>query len=73
MFGNKNETILVEGMMCEHCAAHVKTALSALEGVNDVKVDLKAKKVTIKAKRELEDAELQAAIEKAGYRYGGRI
>ena len=72
MFGNKVETIVVEGMMCEHCAGRVKAALGALEGVKDVKVDLAAKQVSIKTKRDLSEEELKATVEGAGYKYGGR-
>ena len=30
------KVIRVEGMMCEHCVAHVKKALEAVEGVTAV-------------------------------------
>lgn len=73
MFGNKVTTIRVDGMMCEHCAAHVKDALSALEGVSGVKVDLGAKTAAIKSKRVFSEEELQTAIEKAGYKYQGKV
>ena len=71
MFGSKTITVGVEGMMCEHCAAHVKDALCKLDGVNSAKVDLAGKKVDIKAKRELSEAELKSAIEEAGYTFAG--
>ena len=73
MFGNKITSIKVEGMMCEHCASHVKDALSKLEGVSGVKVDLSNKKADIKAKRDLNEEELRTAIEGAGYHYAGMI
>ncbi len=40
-------TLNVEGMSCSHCENSIKKSLGALNGVNSVKVDLKAKKVTV--------------------------
>ncbi|MDD4699545.1 MAG: copper chaperone CopZ [Oscillospiraceae bacterium] len=37
----------VEGMSCSHCENAVKHAVGALEGVNQVLVDLKGKSVTV--------------------------
>ena len=71
MFGNEKQTIKVEGMMCEHCAAHVKEALCKVEGVKGVKVDLAGKKVEIKSKGVIDEAKFKEAVEGAGYRYGG--
>lgn len=38
----------VKGMSCEHCEKAVKNALSDLNGVNDVKVDVQNDKVDVK-------------------------
>ena len=32
--------IMINGMMCAHCTAHVEKALGTLEGVASVKADL---------------------------------
>ncbi len=56
----------VEGMMCQNCARHVKEAVLTLEGVKNVEVDLKKKKVLVEA----DSADLQAierVITDAGY------
>ncbi len=37
----------VEGMSCSHCENAVKKAVSALDGVKTVDVDLEAKTVTV--------------------------
>ena len=37
----------VEGMSCSHCENAVKKAVGALDGVNQVLVDLKGKSVTV--------------------------
>lgn len=45
---NEKSAILnVEGMSCGHCKAAVEKAVSALDGVSKVEVDLNAKKVSI--------------------------
>lgn len=62
----KEKTVLnVEGMMCEHCAARVEKALSAVAGVKKVKVDLAAKTATVVGDADL--AALKAAVTEAGY------
>ena len=68
MFGSKKQTLVVEGMMCEHCAAHVKEALEKIEGVTGAKVDLKEKTATVKVKEGLEESVYRQAIEDAGYK-----
>ena len=35
--------ILIEGMSCEHCVAHVKDALEGIDGVASVLVNLEGK------------------------------
>ena len=37
----------VEGMSCNHCVNSIKSAVGAIQGVENVEVDLKAKKVTV--------------------------
>ena len=51
-----------------HCAGRVENALTALDGVKAVKVNLSAKQVTITLVREVPDDALKEAVEKAGYR-----
>ena len=42
------KTVLnVEGMSCSHCENAIKKAVGALQGVNEVVVDLKGKIVTV--------------------------
>lgn len=57
----------VEGMMCDHCRAHVEKALNALEGVSaHVTLDPAVAVVEFSG-REYSFAELQEAVEAAGY------
>ncbi len=60
------KTFTVEGMSCQHCVKAVKNALSHLEGVRSVEVDLATKKVEVEGEN-LQDAILKEAIEDAGY------
>lgn len=59
--------MMIEGMSCNHCKMRVEKALSELEGVNNVSVDLEAKKATLDIVAEVGDAILKEAVEDAGY------
>ena len=51
LFGKEKgeETLLkVEGMSCQHCVGKVQKGLSALEGVQEVAVDLERKEVRVR-------------------------
>ena len=60
------KTLIIEGMMCGHCAAHVERALNALPGVQ-AKVDLQRKAAVVQAAQEVQDDVLRQAVENAGY------
>ncbi len=60
------KTYSVPGMHCGHCKAAVSRELEAVAGVQGVEVDLETKLVTVHGEA-LEDAELVAAIDEAGY------
>ncbi|HIZ12265.1 MAG TPA: heavy metal translocating P-type ATPase [Candidatus Eubacterium faecavium] len=62
----KKPYIEIDGMMCEHCEAHVTEALNKI-GVK-VKADHNAKKAYIES-GDAEDEEIRAAVEGAGYKY----
>lgn len=57
--------ILIEGMQCEHCVGHVKEALSSLEGVVAVEVNLKGKYALVDT--DVSNEKLTEAIEDEGY------
>ncbi|MHB8063304.1 MAG: copper chaperone CopZ [Ruminiclostridium sp.] len=44
---NEVKILNVEGMSCSHCENSVKKAVGALNGIVNVSVDLKSKKVSI--------------------------
>lgn len=68
MFGSKKQKLIVDGMMCQHCAAHVAEAISNIEGVKSVKVDLPSKTVVVNVDKPLGKEVYEKAIEEAGYR-----
>lgn len=61
------KTIKIEGMMCMHCVEHVNKALSEIQGVTAVDVNLKKKTATVEIECTVTDDMLKAAIEAAGY------
>lgn len=67
----KHETELkIEGMMCEHCKAHVAKALNGLEGA-EAEVNLDAGTAVVRSQEEIADDVFKAAIEDAGYELKG--
>ncbi len=57
----------VEGMMCQHCVAHVKKALEGVDGVEEAVVDLDAKSAVAKLSADVADEALVGAVVDAGY------
>lgn len=57
----------VEGMMCQHCVAHVKTALEGVAGVEKAEVDLKKKSAVVTLSGEVSSEALISAVTEAGY------
>lgn len=62
--------ILIEGMSCNHCVNHVKEALSEVNGVTNVEVDLAAK-YAIAEGNGITNEDIKFAIEDAGYEVVG--
>jgi copper chaperone len=56
----------IEGMSCAHCVAHVEAALSGIQGVSSVQVDLAAKSAVVMGDS-MDDERLKAAVADAGY------
>ncbi|HEY5011120.1 MAG TPA: heavy-metal-associated domain-containing protein [Acidimicrobiia bacterium] len=61
------QVFTVEGMSCGHCVNAVTEQISSLDGVQRVDVDLGTGAVTVMALRELDELEVGAAVEEAGY------
>ena len=60
------KTIKINGMMCNHCKAHVEQALNALDGVT-AEVSLEDKAAYLTLDREVGDDVLKKAVTDAGY------
>lgn len=56
----------IDGMMCQHCVAHVKKALEGVDGVQSASVDLDSKSAVVTSDSDNSDA-LIAAVKEAGY------
>lgn len=66
------ETLAVPEVHCGHCVSSIEGAVSSLQGVNAVKVDLDKRDVTV----EFDDAAVKldaiiSVIEEQGYDVGG--
>ena len=61
------KVVTVDGMMCMHCVAHVKDALSKVEGVSDVLVSLDEKTAILNCTENVTDQMLSDAVTNAGY------
>ena len=57
----------VTGMTCGHCVNAVTTALTKLDGVRDVAVNLDSGVVTLSSDVALDDDSVRAAVDEAGY------
>ncbi|WP_026496925.1 heavy metal translocating P-type ATPase [Butyrivibrio sp. WCD3002] len=70
---NNEMKITVNGMMCEHCEAHVKKALEAIDGIESAVASHKDNLVTITNSKDVDEAVIKAAVEEAGYEFAGVI
>ncbi len=60
--------VSIEGMCCDHCAARVEKALSAVGGVVSADVKLKKNLAVIRSREEVSDEEIKRVVEEAGYK-----
>ena len=65
------KTILVEGMMCEHCENAVRTALESVDGVISASADHQSGKVTVTFSEGTDTGAFAGAVSEAGYDYKG--
>ncbi len=61
------KTMKIEGMSCMHCAGRVESALKAVPGVADAKVNLEKKEAVITLSENVPASRLMGAVEEAGY------
>ncbi len=60
----KMKTVYIDGMMCEHCAARVKAAFEAVDGIS-CEIELAEKKATITG--EISNEKIAEVVKTAGY------
>ena len=61
------KTLKIEGMLCQHCQNHVHEALSAMDGVTAVTVDLEGKKADVTLSKDIPMEDFAKVIADAGY------
>lgn len=64
------KTIKIKGMSCQHCAMAVTKALSAVDGIKDVKVDLASDEASFTETKPVDAKIIADAVKKAGYEIG---
>ena len=57
----------ITGMTCGHCVASVSEEIGEISGVRDVAVELSTGQVTVTSDDPLDQADVRAAVEEAGY------
>ena len=68
---NMAATLLIKGMMCPHCEAHVRKALGQMEGVTVVSVSHEAAKAVVETAAPVPEETFRAVIADAGYELVG--
>ena len=63
----KTRTLEVKGMSCNHCVQSVTQALSGIDGLANVKVDLTFGTATFDETKPVDEALVKATIERIGF------
>ncbi|MGE4554290.1 MAG: heavy-metal-associated domain-containing protein [Desulfovibrionaceae bacterium] len=61
------KTVKVKGMSCGHCVASVTKALSAIDGLTNINVNLEQGQATYEETKPVPEADIKKAIEKIGF------
>ena len=74
MFKHKKVNLKIGEMSCQHCVQQVTAALMELDGVRQVKVNLKRGTATVKYDPEsVQIQEMGTAVNQDGFQFGGQI
>jgi copper chaperone len=57
----------VTGMTCGHCEMSIREEVGQIAGVEDIQVSAQSGKLAITGSADLDDAQVLAAVEEAGY------
>lgn len=61
------KSIRIKGMSCGHCVMAVKKALSAIDGIKNVQVDLTSGLASYEETKPVDNKIIAEAVKKAGY------
>lgn len=61
------QTYTVDGMTCDHCVKAVSDEIAKIDGVTGVDVELATGSVTVASDSGVDDADVRAAVDEAGY------
>ena len=61
------KSIKIKGMSCQHCVMAVTKALGAIDGIKNVKVDLKSGQASYEETKPVDAKIVADAVKKAGY------
>jgi copper chaperone len=64
------KSIKVKGMSCQHCVMSVTKALSSIDGLKNVSVDLLKGEASFEEKNPVDPEVIKKAIEKIGFEPG---
>jgi copper chaperone len=65
--GDGMTTIKIKGMSCNHCVMAVTRVLKDIDGIRNVKVDLKSGEATFDEVAPVDMEDIKERIKKAGY------
>lgn len=63
--------ISIEGMTCNHCVGRVNKALSGMDGVSEVDVNLEEKRALVTLDKDITDEQFKTEIGNTGYKITG--
>jgi Cu2+-exporting ATPase len=69
----QQETVRINGMMCEHCENRIQKAIGAIDGVTDVKADHTSGTAVITMRHPVEEEKIKEAVEGQDYEYVGLV
>ena len=65
------KTIKIKGMSCQHCVMAVTKALNAIDGIENVQVNLETQAASYDETRPVDMALIKDTVKKAGYDVAG--
>ena len=63
--------IKIKGMSCNHCVMRITKALQGIDGIRNVKVDLRSGEATFDEEKPVDRKVIEGEIRKAGYDIAG--